>query len=386
MASAPEPHQSLWAAEGNIFARGGAAESAMPEPRAEAMFATRMPVEEFIRQTGSLWKDLEQQVPKAFGLTVSTSEINSWKNSLPALAEVLELAKPAVRQCVIYLEIGLPGSSCRADALIVGLDARGHRAAVVVELKQWDGAGITVDGTNIRVGGVVRLHPSDQALGYRDYLIDLGAAFADLHAPVAGCSFLHGSLASNTSCLRAEPFSKLVGLCPLFSHDERADMAAWISSRLCAAPDSRFLSEVDANQLRVSKHLFATVAKSVRDQEEWTLLDEQKAAFNLICDLVDHDDGEKHLVLVTGGPGTGKSIVAMQLLGRLCRREIPTVHVTNSSSFTTVARSLVQVRRDRLWGSMAVEGLFRLSHITPATNMVTESAPGLLVGYNNIRG
>src|SRR5262249_41627949 len=73
-------------------------------------------------------------------------------------------------------------------------------------------------------------------------------------------------------------------------------------------------------------------------------------------------DGEKHLVLATGGPGTGKSIIAMQLVGRLCRQEIPTVHVTNSSSFTTVTKSLVQVRRDRLWGSTAVEGLFRLSH------------------------
>src|SRR5262249_42036306 len=99
-----------------------------------------------------------------------------------------------------------------------------------------------------------------------------------------------------------------------------------------------------------------------RDREEWTLLDEQKVAFNTICDLVDQDDGEKHLVLVTGGPGTGKSIIAMQLVGRLCRQEIPTVHVTNSSSFTTVTKSLVQVRRDRLWGSTAVEGLFRLSH------------------------
>jgi hypothetical protein len=326
------------------------------------MFAIKMPVTEFVRNAPALWKELEGHVAKAFGQRPSPSEVTSWKNSLPALAEVLGLASPLVHQCTIYLEFGLPGSSCRADALVVGLDTRGHRAAVIIELKQWDGSGITVEGTNTRVGGILHLHPSDQVLGYRDYLIDLGAAFADLDAPVAGCSYLHGSVASNTACLRGEPFSKLLELCPLFSFDERVRMADWISDRLRAAPDSRFISEMDANQLRVSKHLFATVAKAVRDREEWTLLDEQKVAFNTICDLVDRDDGEKHLVLVTGGPGTGKSIIAMQLFGRLCRREIPTVHVTNSSSFTTVTRSLVQLPRDRLWGSTAVDGLFRLSH------------------------
>jgi len=79
-------------------------------------------------------------------------------------------------------------------------------------------------------------------------------------------------------------------------------------------------------------------------------------------DLATRDDGEKHLVLVRGGPGTGKSVIATQALGELSRREIPSVHVTNSSSFTTVMRSFIARRRDPRWSSRATDSMFRLSH------------------------
>jgi hypothetical protein len=94
----------------------------------------------------------------------------------------------------------------------------------------------------------------------------------------------------------------------------------------------------------------------------WTLLDEQRAAYRQILNLITRRDGEPHLVLVTGGPGTGKSVIAMQLMGEMNRRGVPTAHVTNSSSFTTVMRSLVQRKGDPLWNTRAVKGLFRLSH------------------------
>jgi hypothetical protein len=256
----------------------------------------------------------------------------------------------------------MPGSNCRADAILVGIDHEGRRSAVVVELKQWDAASLAVDGFNVRLGGQVHPHPSDQATGYRDCLADLSPAFADLPTNIRSCAFLHNASAIGLRHLTSDPFAKLVQLSPIFAGDQAEAMAAWISETLCAPPDSRFLAELESPGVNVSKHLFSTVAAAVRQEPAWTLLHEQRVAYNEIMGLVRQNDGEKRLVLVSGGPGTGKSVIAMQAMGELSRRGIPTVHVTNSSSFTTVMRSLIQEKGSKQWGSKAVEGLFRLSH------------------------
>lgn len=325
------------------------------------MFAMRLTVGEFIDGASSLWKDMQGGYKAAFGCRAGESEVNSWRNSYPALAEVLAAA-PAVRVCQIFLEYGMPSSFCRADALIAGLDAKGYRSAVVVELKQWEARSVLADGHNLKVGGETHLHPSEQALGYRDYLADLSEAFVDTPCSLRSCAYLHNTTSAAARHLIVRPFDKLTELSPLFTSDLKSEMGGWLAQVLVDRPDSRYLTELESGIAKVSKNLFDTVARAVRDEPAWTLLDEQRAAYNQIRDLVDRNDGEPHVVLVSGGPGTGKSVIAMQLMGELSRRNIPTVHVTNSKSFTTVMQSLIQQKGNRVWGTSAVAGLFRLSH------------------------
>jgi hypothetical protein len=294
------------------------------------------------------------------GYRAGASEVRSWRNSLPRLAGVLGRVDD-LANCRIYLEYEMPSSSARADAVIVGMNGAGRRAAVVVELKQWDRS-VVPAGSNIRVGGEVRPHPSDQALGYREYLEDLSAAVVRQGASVASCAFLHNLDLHGVSLLRSGSFAKLTSISPLFGGLDEEAMAAWLAGLITGPPESSFIQDMDAGEVAVSKPLFEYVSRAVQEEPAWVLLDGQRAAYNLILDIVGAGDGEKHVVMVEGGPGTGKSIVAMQLMGELCRREIPTVHITNSKSFTTVMRSLVTTNRSKVWGSKAVEGLFRLSH------------------------
>jgi hypothetical protein len=327
------------------------------------MFLKRLKVSEFINEAGDLWQEMRDNFKSVYGYWPSDPEVNSWRKSYPALAEVLARASMSVGDCYVYLEYVMPGASLRADVLVVGTGPDGHRAAVVIELKGWRGAGsILIDGHNLKVGSEVQLHPSDQALGYRDYLVDLSEAFVDLSKTVKSCSYLHELISTSIRHLIESPFDKLTELSPVFTADRKGAMAEWLSGVLVDRPDSRYLSELDAGRMRISKNLFSTVETAIKEQPAWTLLEEQKAAFNQILDLATRNDGEKHLVLVKGGPGTGKSVIAMQVLGELNRRKIPSVHITNSSSFTTVMKSLIVQRGDRAWGTNAVEGLFRLSH------------------------
>jgi hypothetical protein len=65
----------------------------------------------------------------------SPSEVTSWRNSLLAMASVLQLAD--LRDQGILVELKLPLSSKRLDVLITGQNPTTGDAAVVVELKQW---------------------------------------------------------------------------------------------------------------------------------------------------------------------------------------------------------------------------------------------------------
>lgn len=326
------------------------------------MYLVRLTVDDFVRRAPALWEELSDRFKLVHGQKPGPSEVTSWKNSLPALARVLDRPVSSMRTCTIYLEYGMPGSSTRADVVLAGLDARGYRSAVVVELKQWDARSIVIDGHNVRVGGQLHPHPSEQALGYRDFLADLAPAFADVPKTIRSCCYLHNALSYAVDPLREGPFAKLTELSPLFAATDDDAMARWLSEALVEPADSLYLAALDSDAVSVSKTLFENVAKAVREEPAWVLLDEQLTAYHEIIDLATRDDGEKHLVLVTGGPGTGKSVIAMQLMGELSRRHIPTVHVTNSSSFTTVMKALIVQKRGSLWGTRAVEALFRLSH------------------------
>lgn len=326
------------------------------------MYAMKLTVAEFVARAEHLYRDLEESFRLVYGNRPGESEVNSWRYSLPQLARVLALSTDGVLQADIYLEYSMPSSSARADALIVGLNADRRRVGVIIELKQWDARSIVVDGQLLKVGPGWHTHPSDQALGYRDYLADLSVAFADQNVVLRSCSFLHNVPKQALAPLSRGQFQRLVEVAPMFGGDMRQEMATWLSTQLAGAPDSRFTEEMESDEVRVSKALFATVAKAVREERAWQLLESQRTAYERILALAIRDDGEKHLVLVTGGPGTGKSVVAMQLFGELNRREIPAVHVTNSSSFTTVMRSLIAAPRSQRWGSGATNGLLRLSH------------------------
>lgn len=137
------------------------------------MYLKRMGVESFIDRASVLWEELPEDFKRVYGYRPTESEIQSWKQSLPELGRVLATVSDASKTCEIFIEYGMPGNSCRSDVILVGRDAHGYRAAVIIELKQWDARSISIDGHNVRIAGQIHSHPSQQAMDYSDYLADL---------------------------------------------------------------------------------------------------------------------------------------------------------------------------------------------------------------------
>src|SRR3989454_2007622 len=94
--------------------------------------------EDFIRDTthNHIAERLREAFFAYYRYYPSPAEVNSWRNSLRAMKDVLEIA--SLHDLGVLLEYQLPLSSKRIDCMVCGRDRSEADQAVVVELKQWD--------------------------------------------------------------------------------------------------------------------------------------------------------------------------------------------------------------------------------------------------------
>ena len=158
-----------------------------------------------------------------FGYRPSPSEVTSWRNSLLAMASVLQLAD--LRDQGILVELRLPLSSKRLDVLITGQNPTTGDAAVVVELKQWTEVGRSniTDCVTVDFGGrlVDHLHPSRQVAQYQRYLVDTHPAFSEGGIALDACAHLHYAHHDPASPLYHADFATLLATNPAFAGDQR---------------------------------------------------------------------------------------------------------------------------------------------------------------------
>lgn len=84
----------------------------------------------------------------------------------------------------------------------------------------------------------------------------------------------------------------------------------------------------------------------IRNEPVFTLLDEQQVAYNAIVDSVRSAGQNQQSVvfIVEGGPGTGKSVIAINLVAELSALGLRTLHLTGSKAFTENLRKIVGTR------------------------------------------
>jgi hypothetical protein len=278
------------------------------------------------------------------------SEVTSWRNSLAAMANVLQLAD--LRDQGVLVELKLPLSSKRLDVMVTGSNPTTGDAAVVVELKQWTDVGKSniTDCVTVDYGGRPRdvLHPSRQVERYQRYLLDTHPAFSDDPAiALDACAYLHFAQHDPTSPLYHADFATLLGTNPSFAGDRTSEFASYLDARV-AGPDegSAILDRVAATAFRPHKRLLDHVARVIRNEPVFTLLDEQQVAYNAIMDSVRGagQNQQKVAFIVAGGPGTGKSVIAVNLVAELSALGLRTLHVTGSKAFTENLRKIVGTR------------------------------------------
>src|SRR5207237_1217642 len=236
---------------------------------------------------------------------------------LAARARVLQLAD--LTDQGVLVELKLPLTSKRLDVLITGSNPTSRSdSAVVIELKQWTEVGRSnITDCVVATFGpgheVDHLHPSRQVAQYQRYLQDTHPAFSDSAIALDACAYLHFAKHDPKSPLFDAAFAGLLGTNPSFTGDQVNDFASYLDARVAGPDDGSILDRVANVTFRPHKRLLDHVAGVIRREPVFTLLDEQLVAYNAILDSVTGAGQTKQKVafIVEGGPGTGKSVIAV---------------------------------------------------------------------------
>jgi DUF2075 family protein len=276
------------------------------------------------------------------------AEFNAWQNSLTALALLVDQAD--LNDHGIILEYQLGNTSRRLDALLTGTSTSSGENAVIIELKQWgETAASNADGcVETFVGQRLRPvpHPSRQVGQYEQWLLDNHTVFYDDAVLLSGVSWLHNMQFNAADELFAPKHAEYLGTNPLFTGDQSDALAEYLNDRLSEGDGIPIMGKVLDSRYKPSKKLLDHTAAMVADQQEFILLDEQYVVFESVLaaarEGLHHDS--KQVILVKGGPGTGKSVIALHLVGRLAKLGYNAQHATGSKAFTENMRRIVGPR------------------------------------------
>ncbi|MDP3966717.1 MAG: DUF2075 domain-containing protein [Nocardioides sp.] len=292
---------------------------------------------------------MSEQFSFAYGHRPGPAEVRSWERSLTTLTN--DLHDAGLDKVEMLLEYQLPLTSRRVDALLCGVHPKtGESSYVVVELKQWSQA-VPMEGTDKVVladaRGGPRLHPGVQVRGYCDYLADFNAALSGSADRLAGVAYLHNAVDHGVEGLWDLPQTRTSRM---FTGQSRGHFLNFLTSMLSDAPGSEAADELLNAAVKPSKQLLTLAADEVQSREQFVLLDAQQVAYSLVMRAVERARGAttKEVIVVTGGPGSGKSVIALSLLGELSRQGRSVLHATGSSAFTSTLRKVAGHRAPRV--------------------------------------
>jgi DUF2075 family protein len=329
-------------------------------------------------------RDIEDVVLSAYlartGRTVSRAEVRSWKESLLAIAKILNTdAIPG--DCGVAIEYGIPQTSKRIDFILSGANAKQEEQLVIIELKQWETASKTdrdgIVGTRFAKGEAEVSHPSYQAWSYASLLASFNEAVYDDAIGLKPCAYLHNYL--DNGVLTDGFYAHYLQLAPVFlkGEGEKARLCNFIKQHVHYGDSRNLLYRVENGRIRPSKGLVDSLIGMLAGKEEFVLVDDQKVVYETALSLAtDASAKSKQVVIVQGGPGTGKSVVAINLLVALTGRRLVAKYVTKNAAPRAVFESALAGthRKSQISNLFSGSGAFTESHANVFDALVVDEA------------
>lgn len=269
---------------------------------------------------------IEQLYRLRVGQNVNPREKEAWKNSMMYMNNVLnDVCIP--NNSGIAIEFKIPYTSKRIDFIITGRDKEGRNVAIIVELKQWTEAEIVEDQDGIVrtfTGGAMRevAHPSYQAWSYAAYIEDFNENVQRDNVKLLPCAYLHNYENVEPKTILSEKYKDYIKKAPVFISGDALKLREFIKKYVTEGDDKETLYLIENGKIKPSKSLQDCIAGMVKQNKEFILLDNQKVVYETAMEMAkkSNEDGKKRCLIVKGGPGTGKTVLAINLLSDLTNK------------------------------------------------------------------
>jgi len=281
-----------------------------------------------------------------FRYNPSESEKRSWRESLGKIGSIFQYLH--FKDQGIILEYQLPLNSKRLDCLICGKNNEGKENAVIIELKQWEKCLSTESDKVITFVGKANrevLHPAVQVGQYQMYLEDNLAVFYEEGKKInlEACSYLHNYFPETKDPLFSQGYKEYYDKYPVFCADSAKELEKYIITRVSQGNGLDIIKKIDNSEFKPSRSLLKHVNKVIKENQRYILLDEQLVAFEKVLTITRNGlNGEnKKVIIIKGGPGTGKSVIAINLMAELSSQGFNTQYSTGAKAFTESLRKVL---------------------------------------------
>lgn len=294
------------------------------------------------------------------GHTTSESEIRSWDNSMLHMYRVLN-DQSIPNDAGVAIEYKIPYTSKRVDFLLSGHNGE-NDSVIIIELKQWSKVE-KVEGKEAIVKTAINRglqevpHPSYQAWSYAALIEDYNENVQEQLIQLKPCAYLHNYRKTNNDPLTDDYYDYYLNLAPVYAKGDVEKLRAFIKKHIKYGDNKDILYQIEQGRIRPSKSLQDSLASMLKGNQEFVMVDEQKVIFETSLQLAKRaiKTGVKQVVIIEGGPGTGKSVLAINLLVAMTNKTLTCQYVTKNSA----PRNVYSTKLKSDFRKTRIDNLFR---------------------------
>lgn len=286
---------------------------------------------------------------EVFHRGTSESEINSWRESMLRMRGVLA-DKDIPDTTGVAIEFNIPHTSKRIDFLLSGFDKNKNNSIIIIELKQWTHADAVLDKDGIVstvTGKALREvpHPSYQAWSYASLINSYNQDVYNRNVGLHPCAFLHNYDLTEGDPINSEQYRCYIDVAPMFGSKDFEKLRNYIKKYITEGDDKEGLYIIENGKIKPSKMLQDSFSSVLKGNKEFVLIDNQKVIYEeaLRIGVNSHLEGKKNVLIVEGGPGTGKSVLAINLLKQFLNRGFNSFYVTKNSAPREVFKAKLKI-------------------------------------------
>lgn len=289
--------------------------------------------------SGLYVKKIDETLQRKLHRRTGQSEKTSWYNSLRTMKDIVEDSQ-IPNDAGIAIEYNIPSTSKRVDFILSGYNSNKKMEAIFIELKQWSQVELVksqedVVKTYLGKGERILPHPSYQAWSYTELLNNSNLNIKENNIELKPCAYLHNYyLTGEKDPLIDNKFNFILEKAPVFTITEAEKLKSFIKEHIKYGDKLLTLKYIEESKLVPSKSLQDCISSMLRNNPEFIMIDDQKVIFEDIMDCTrkSQKDEKKRVIIVKGGPGTGKTVVAVNLLVKSIEEGVFSTYVTKNQA------------------------------------------------------